>query len=51
MNGFQFDSHLGAFHFGSSPVVALVKGPLFYFFEMFPNFRVQLYSFGFGFKG
>ena len=27
MNGFRFDFHLGAFHFGSSLMVALVKGP------------------------
>ena len=26
MNGFRFDYHLGTFHFGSSLMVALVKG-------------------------
>jgi len=46
VNGFRFDSHLGAFHFGSSLNVALVKEPLFYFLQMFPNLSVQIYSFG-----
>ena len=46
VNGFRLDSHLDAFHFGSSPMVALVKGPLFYFLQMFPNLCVQIYSFG-----
>jgi len=45
---FWFDSHFSAFHFGSSLMVALVKGPLFDFFQMFPNFCVQIYSFGLG---
>jgi len=48
VNGFGFDSHLGAYHFGSSLIVALVKGPLFYFLQMFPNFCVQIYTFGQG---
>jgi len=42
VNGFWFNSHLGAFHFGSSLIVALVKGPLFYFPHMFPNLCVQI---------
>jgi len=42
--------HLGAFYFGSSLIVALVKRPPFYFFQMFPNFCVQVYSFGFAFR-
>jgi len=46
VNGFRFDSHLGAFHFGSSLMLALVKGSLFCFLQMFPNFCVQIYSFG-----
>jgi len=29
-------------------MVALVKGPLFYFLQMFPNLRVHIYSFGLG---
>jgi len=29
-------------------MVALVKGPLFYFLQMFPNLCVQIYSFGLG---
>jgi len=29
-------------------MVALVNGPLFYFFQMFPNLCVQIYSFGLG---
>ena len=33
MNSFGIDSHLGAFHFGSNLMVALVKGPLLYFFS------------------
>jgi len=55
VNGFRFDSHLGTFHFGSSPMVALFKGPPFYFlqikklFHLFIffkilNFCVQIYS-------
>jgi len=48
VNGFRFDSHLGAFDFGSSLMVALVKGPLLYFLQMFPNLFVQIYSFGLG---
>ena len=47
MNGFRFDSHLGAFHFGRSLMVALVKGLLFNF-QIFPNLCVQIYSFGLG---
>jgi len=33
-------------------MVALVKGPLFYFLQMLPNFCVQIYSFilGLGFS-
>jgi len=46
----QFGAHLGAFYFGSSLIVALVKRPPFYFFQMFPNFCVQVYSFGFAFR-
>jgi len=34
VNGFRFDSHLGTFHFGSSPMVALVKRPPFYFLQI-----------------
>jgi len=45
---FWFDSHLGAFHFGSSLMVALVKGPLFYSLQMFPNLCVHIYSLGLG---
>ena len=50
MNGFRFDSNLGAFHFGSSLglIVALAKGPLFNFLLMFPNLCVQIYNFGLG---
>jgi len=29
-------------------MLALVKVPLFYFLQMFPNFCVQIYSFGLG---
>jgi len=29
-------------------MVALVKGPLFYFLQMFPNLCVQIYSFDLG---
>jgi len=29
-------------------MVALVKGPLIYLLQMFPNLRVQIYSFGLG---
>jgi len=29
-------------------MVALVKGPIFYFLQMFPNLHVQIYSFGLG---
>jgi len=46
VNGFQFNSHLGTFYFGSNLMVALVKEPLFYFLQKFPNFCVQIYSFG-----
>jgi len=46
VNGFRFDTRLGTFHFGSSLMVALVKGPLFYFLQMFSNLCVQIYSFG-----
>jgi len=35
---FWFDSHLSAFHFGSSLIVVLVKGLLFYLLQMFQNF-------------
>jgi len=45
--GFRFHSHLGPFHFGSSLMIALVKGALFYFLQMFPNLCVQIYSLGF----
>jgi len=45
---FWLDSHLGTFHFGSSQMVAFVKGPLFYFLQMFSNLWVQIYSFGLG---
>jgi len=31
-------------------VAALVKGPLFYFLQMFPNLCVQIYSLGLGFS-
>jgi len=31
-------------------MVALVKGPLFYFLQMFPNLCVQIYSFGLGLR-
>jgi len=46
---FCVDSHLGTFHFGStsSLMVALVKGHFLYL-QMFPNFCVQIYSFGLG---
>ena len=50
MNCFRFDSHLDTFHFGSSLMVALDKGPLFYFLQMFPNLCVQICSFGLGLK-
>jgi len=29
-------------------MIALVKGPLFYFLQMFPNLCVKMYSFGLG---
>jgi len=47
---FWLKSHLGAFYFGSSLMVALVivKVPLFYFLQMFPNFCVQIHSLGLG---
>jgi len=48
VNGFRFDYHLGAYHFLSSLMVALVKEPLFYFLQMFPNACVQIYGFGQG---
>jgi len=31
-------------------MLALVKGPRFYFLQMFPNFCVQIYSFGLGLR-
>jgi len=43
---FRFDFNLGAFHFGSSLMLSLVKGPLFCFLQMFPKFCVQIYGFG-----
>jgi len=40
---------LDTFHFGSSLMVTLVKGPLFHFLQMFPNLCIQIYSLGLGF--
>jgi len=48
MNGFQFGSHLGASHFGSSLMVALVKGPIFTFFICFQTFVFSFTVLGLG---